>query len=210
MREKETEVDRLREAREGRRKQKEPQPPTPDTPAAPALTDADVDAEIVRLAKLSGVRYERERAAAVKRLDLRATVLDRMVAAERGKNKPNDGQGQPVSFPEPEPSVEEVDGAKMLDEIATAVSDHVVMSNHARDLCALWVVYSYLVDCFLIAPRLAIRSATPLRNPPHPVTWYPKSVTCRRGAPSDLKILERDLAARAPRRSCHRSGLARL
>jgi putative DNA primase/helicase len=53
-----------------------------------------------------------------------------------------------------------VDGAELLDGIATAVRAHVVMSNHCRDACALWLLHTYLVDRFLISPRLGIRSPT--------------------------------------------------
>ena len=46
---------------------------------------SDVDREISRLAKLGMVEYERERKDAAARLNVRASILDRLVAAERDK-----------------------------------------------------------------------------------------------------------------------------
>jgi putative DNA primase/helicase len=120
--------------------------------------DAAVDAEIVRLAGLSAVQYERERKAAAEKLDIRASVLDRLVQAERPED--DNKQGSAISFPEPEVWPEVVDGAQLLDDIATAVRSHVVMSDAARDTAALWSLHVYLLDCFLVSPRLAIQSPT--------------------------------------------------
>ena len=68
------------------------------------------DAEIDRLARLSTVQYERERKNAAEQLGIRAAILDRLVQAKR----PDDDegkQGRAISFPEPEPWHEPVDGA---------------------------------------------------------------------------------------------------
>ena len=63
-------------------------------------------------------------------------------------------------FPEPGPWPDAVDGAELLDGIATAIRSHVVLAEYARDIAALWVVHAYLTDCFLVSPRLCARSAT--------------------------------------------------
>jgi hypothetical protein len=118
--------------------------------------DGEADAEIARLAKLSAVQYERERKDAAKRLGLRAPILDRLIAAERGE--PHDKQGRAITFHEPEPWPEPVDGAELLDGIAKAIRLYVVLPDHACDAAALWVVHAYLVDRFLISPRLCVRS----------------------------------------------------
>jgi Protein of unknown function (DUF3631) len=122
------------------------------------------DVEITRLAKLSISEYEREREAAAKQLKFRASILDKVVAAERERLNPNagkQGQGQPIEFAKPEPWSDGVKGAQLLNEVATTIRNHIVMSDRERDICALWAVYTHLVDCFLVAPRLAIRSPTP-------------------------------------------------
>src|SRR5262249_56535922 len=42
--------------------------------------------------------------------------------------------------------------------LAANIRRHVVMPDHATDTAALWVVHTYLLDCFCISPRLAITS----------------------------------------------------
>jgi Protein of unknown function (DUF3631) len=120
------------------------------------------DAEIIRLAKLAPLQYEQERKGAAERLDIRAAILDKLVAAERMRLNPDDGskQGHAIAFPDPEPWPNPVAGAALLDDLAAAIRRHVVLSDHARDACALWVVHTYLTDRFLISPRLGVRSPT--------------------------------------------------
>jgi putative DNA primase/helicase len=122
------------------------------------------DAEITRLAKLTALQYEQERKGAAEALGFRTSILDKLVAAERARLNPDagkQGQGQPIEFPELEPWSDGVKGAELLNEVATTIRNHIVMSDRERDICALWAVYTHLVDCFLVAPRLAIRSPTP-------------------------------------------------
>ena len=61
-------------------------------------------------------------------------------------------------MPEPEPWPTPIDGVALLDGIAEAIGRYVVMSEHARHAAALWVAHTYLLDCFSITPRLAVRS----------------------------------------------------
>ena len=124
----------------------------------------DPDVEISRLAKLKPLEYEQQRKGAAERLDIRAAILDKLVAAERARLNPDagkQGQGQPIEFSEPEPWPDEVKGDALLTEVAKAIRSRIVMSEPERDICTLWAVYTHLVDRFLVAPRLAIRSPTP-------------------------------------------------
>jgi len=95
--------------------------------------------EIMRLAKLTTVEYEHQRKGAADKLDVRASILDKLVEAERLRLNPNDDgkQGHAIVFPEPEPWLEPVDGAALLDGIAEAIRNHVFMPDHCRDACAL-------------------------------------------------------------------------
>jgi putative DNA primase/helicase len=119
---------------------------------------SDDDDEIRRLAGLSVIDYERERKDAAERLNVRASILDRLVAAERDDFDDDGKQGRILSLPEPEPWPEPVDGAALLGAISANIRRHVVLSDHATDTAALWAVHTYLVDCFGISPRLAITS----------------------------------------------------
>jgi uncharacterized protein DUF3631 len=120
----------------------------------------DPDAELARLAKLTTIEYEQQRKGAAEKLDVRASILDKLVEAERLRLNPDDDgkQGQIISFPEIEPWSEPVDGAALLDGIASIIGNHVVMSDYARDICALWTVHTYFIKRFKISPKLSIRS----------------------------------------------------
>ena len=121
------------------------------------------DAELERLAKLSAIDYEHERKAAAERLNVRASILDRLVQAERerlGLCEDDAKQGRAISFPEPEPWPEPIDGAALLDETAKAIGEHVIMAEHNRDACTLWAAHTFLTNCTMISPRLAFTSPT--------------------------------------------------
>jgi hypothetical protein len=132
--------------------------PEPEPKSEPKPDPTADDAELERLAALSPVQYEQERKAAAERLGMRASVLDKVVA----KLRPDDEskQGRAISFPEPEPWPEPVDGADLLTGIADAIRNHVVMSDAARDTAALWALHTHLPDRSLVSPRLAITSPT--------------------------------------------------
>jgi hypothetical protein len=112
--------------------------------------------EIARLAKLGVVGYEVERAAAAKRLKMRASVLDRLVDDERKAGIGDKRQGQALTLPEPKPWSHPVDGAELLHDLAAGIRRHVVMPQHSADATALWVVQTYMLDALQISPRLAI------------------------------------------------------
>ena len=139
---------------------------TEDEPDRRALADeGDVAIEIARLARLSTIEYERDRKTGAERMGVRIPILDRLVEGERARlglsgGAPDGKQGHAVSFPEPEPWPEPVGGASLLNGIAAAIRQHVVLTDHARDITALWTLHTYLIDRFLVSPRLGISSPT--------------------------------------------------
>jgi hypothetical protein len=127
----------------------------------------ETDTEITRLAKLSMMAYEQQRKAAAKKLDVRINFLDMLVRAKRVElgldSDDDDGrQGHAVTFPEVEPWPEEVDGAALLDDIVDAICTFIAMRLYKYDICALWVIHTYLVKHFRISPKISIRS--PMRR----------------------------------------------
>jgi putative DNA primase/helicase len=126
-----------------------------------ALADEPTDDDIAigRLARLSPIEYERDRKVAAEQMGVRTTILDRLVAVERD-NIDGDGakQGRALSLPEPQPWHETIDGGELLRGLSAAIRRHVVMPDHVADAAAMWVVHTYIVDCFGISPRLAITS----------------------------------------------------
>jgi Protein of unknown function (DUF3631) len=130
---------------------------TAPTPPGGSLTDAEINAEIERLSKLSPVAYERQRSAAVLHLGMRATVLDRLV---KGRRQPDSstGQGRPLDLPTPEPWPHPLDGAALLSEMTAAIRKYVVMEAGSAEAMALWAMHAHALDAFQISPRLAITS----------------------------------------------------
>ena len=62
---------------------------------------------------------------------------------------------------EPEPWPQPVDGAELLDEIASGIRRYVVLDAAAADAVALWCVGTHAFDCFTIFPRLIATSPEP-------------------------------------------------
>jgi putative DNA primase/helicase len=120
------------------------------------------NSEIARLASLSTLEYEREREVAAEAMSCRVSILDKLVKDARARLFPDEAddekQGRAVSFAEPEPWPDPVVGSELLDEIAAALKRYVVMAERARHSIALWVLHTYLLDVFMISPRLAVRS----------------------------------------------------
>jgi putative DNA primase/helicase len=130
--------------------------PTPEDEKEEDDEELDVDAEIERLMGLSDLEYERQKRGAAKKLGVSVSYLDRLRKAERAKtdNKP----GQAISFPKVEPWPDEVNGSALLAALAETIAKHIIMPAHCRDLCALWVVHSYIFRRFMISPKLWVRS----------------------------------------------------
>lgn len=63
------------------------------------------------------------------------------------------GEGGPTN---PEPCAEEVDGAQLLEEVAKAIRQHVVVKDHQVTALALWIVHTYCHERFQYTPRLLI------------------------------------------------------
>jgi hypothetical protein len=113
--------------------------------------------EILRLAKLSSIKYEYEREASAERLGVRVSTLDSIVKAERGKAK---GQTDFLPHWKVEPWSEPIDGAALLEALRKHFARYVVLPKHADVVLALWTLHTWLFDCFDITPYLAITSPT--------------------------------------------------
>ena len=61
---------------------------------------------------------------------------------------------------EPEPWPEPVDGALLAEEISQTLRRYIVVDQHARITITLYIFFTYLIDQFDVAPRLAVTSPT--------------------------------------------------
>ncbi len=119
-----------------------------------APADDNFDLEIVRLAKLPVVDYERTRKDAASKLGVRAPILDRLVAAQRPGAAPGNGRHLELATPEPWP--EFVNGAALVTELTAVIRKYVALTENDGLTVALWVLHSYCFDTFPCTPRLAI------------------------------------------------------
>jgi putative DNA primase/helicase len=126
---------------------------------ATAYIEGELNAEIKKLAALPIGRYETSRVENAKRLKLRASVLDSLVEAKRDKaaKKPTDF----LPHWNVEPWSEPVDGGALLAELHDHLKCYVVLPNkHGEVAVPLWMLHTWIFDCFDITPYLAITSPT--------------------------------------------------
>ena len=125
----------------------------------PAGDTQSDNAVVARLAALKPIEYDRVREKEADALKVRVTTLDREVAKKRGDGiSEESGQGRPFEIPQIEPWPDPVDGAGLLDELACSFKRFVVMPGHGYSLAALWVLHTYVFDCWPVSPILAIVS----------------------------------------------------
>src|SRR5262245_27535441 len=68
------------------------------------------------------------------------------------------GSGRGLVFADPEPWPEPVDGAALLDELAHTYRRFVSLPDGGAEALALWIVFTYALDAFDVAPILALCS----------------------------------------------------
>ena len=125
------------------------------------LDEAEAEARIAELSKLSPIAYARIRSKEAKEIGVPPIELDKLVKAKRratGMQYDSAGAGRPVEFLEVEPWGEEVSGAALLDRLAVRLQDYVVMSPVQADAVALWVIHTHSHDASDTSPKLIIKS----------------------------------------------------
>jgi putative DNA primase/helicase len=118
-----------------------------------------IEAEIEQLALLTTVDYEIERKAAADRLNMRQSVLDKLVEARRPE-KAAKAETDFLPHWKVDPWPEPVDGAELLNELRQHFNRYAVTPKHADAVLALWSLHTWVFDCFDITPYLVITSPT--------------------------------------------------
>lgn len=107
---------------------------------------------IARLARLSGLNYDRVRRAEARRLGVQVSTLDRLVRETRAQ----DAAYSDAPFPDVEPWPDPVDGADLLDELVQAVRRYIICEPDVAVAVALWCACTWLVDVVQTCPILLI------------------------------------------------------
>jgi putative DNA primase/helicase len=120
--------------------------------------DRDNKIFIAALADLSELDYELQRTGAAKAIGIRADTLDKLVRAARAS------QSESPLFPhwEVEPSAEPVDAEQLLTRIVGRIRWHVVMTDDAARVAALWIAMTWMHDQAAVhSPILLVTSPEP-------------------------------------------------
>ena len=115
----------------------------------PTETDAECCA---RLAKLSPMDFDRCRKAEAIRLNIRPETLEKQVIALRRDAVDDDDSRSAEPWDSP------VDGAELLDLIATTYERFCILPSHASSVLAVWVLQSYCYRWFDFAAVIAVWS----------------------------------------------------
>ena len=110
------------------------------------------DETIERLAGLPVVEYERVRTKEAKRLEMRSTVLDRVVQQKRQGQQLTDG----IEFGDVEPWPETVAGDALLSDISDTIQRFIVCKPETAQAAALWVAMTWVIDVVQVAPLAVI------------------------------------------------------
>ena len=120
------------------------------------MTLEEVQAEIVRLAGLSALDYDRERQGAAARTGYLLRTLDAIVEEERKRiPDPTDPGLDRV------PSLEPVTGPVLVHQLISDLTNYVSLEAEYAAMVAFWTLHTYLVKSSPISPRLAITAPQP-------------------------------------------------
>ena len=110
--------------------------------------------EITRLACMPELQYEQTRSSQAEKLNVRASVLDRLVKAKR--KELSEAKSNDDFFEQIEAWHSPVDGHELLNQIEKIIDQHIACEGHTRIATALWIVYTWAIDAMQIAPIACI------------------------------------------------------
>jgi putative DNA primase/helicase len=116
------------------------------------------EAFIAQLAELTPLTYQQQRLGAAKALGVRADVLDKLVRAA----KPSQPEPPLFAWWEVEPSSQPADPQQLMTDIIGCIRLHVIMTDEAATIVALWVVMTWVHDEAAVhSPILLVTSPEP-------------------------------------------------
>jgi putative DNA primase/helicase len=138
--------------------------PNGSEPPTPPMSEAEIEKLVDDLSKLSPVALAMRLDAASERAGIRPKgVLEKLVkarqkevAAESGGDAA--GQGRAIELPDLEPWPAPVDGASILDALAAAIGEYVVINEVQTDAAILWAAHTFAHDISETSPKLVVKS----------------------------------------------------
>lgn len=103
---------------------------------------------VAELAVMNPMDYDRVRIEKAKEMGVQVRTLDDQVKQARIKKAASDN----LPFDTIDPWSESVDCAQLLDGISQLIRRHIVLDLEQADAAALWVIHTYLIDCFEFSP----------------------------------------------------------
>ena len=117
----------------------------------------DAESEIERLAKLPLIERARARKSSAAKLGITVGTLDRLVANLLATNE---AAQDFLPHWAVTPCAEKVDGAVLLDHLCQYLKRYVILTEHAAEALALWILHTWVFNCFDVTPYLSITSPT--------------------------------------------------
>lgn len=109
---------------------------------------------INQLANLHPLCYDQVRVSEAKRLNVRVSELDK--AVEQARKTAHAEDSNAMAFQAVEPWPYPVDGAELLNELASTIHRFIVCDGDVAIAVALWCVFTWLIDFVQVAPLLVI------------------------------------------------------
>jgi Protein of unknown function (DUF3631) len=129
--------------------------------ATPVAAPQNADDETLRrLAALPLIDYERTRESEAEKLQLRISILDKLVEERRPASVSASGelQGRIMFLPDVEIWPEAVNGAEVLSQVGDTFSQYIALPDGAADVLALWCAQAHGFQAFQCSPRLNVSS----------------------------------------------------
>jgi len=131
---------------------------------SPAKVEAALRRLIPILDGVDPLRRATIREASIRKLEkIGVSAPAKMVDAAFQMEKdgtPDQQQGRPVLFDDPEPWLDVVNGSALLDEITATLKRFVVLPPYAAEAVSLWIIHACALEAFTISPLLVVNSPT--------------------------------------------------
>ena len=133
----------------------------PEKAIAAAIDTAEEVESFAELANLSPVEYGKRREVLGKQLNINLTFLDQEYRERRKHAKGQKVEQDELFLRDPDPWLEPVNGADLLNALCETAKSHLVLPDDAAEALTLWVLLAHAHDCFDVSPVLGITSPTP-------------------------------------------------